>query len=132
MRDFLLQFSPHEFVLAELGVSPQPPELVIPCVMMARFRDNIYVFLINVPPAWREPLLHIVMSMLQCMYQVPLNWEQHGDTVQWCEMSIPGGSDLRLLRKGIVLSLDDVDPSQCEWDWWLSASAPNAGKVMKG
>ena len=99
------------------------------CVPVAK---GIYVFLINVPPEWRESLLHIVMNMLQCMYQVPLKWEQHGDTIQWCEMSIPGGSDLRLLRKGIVLSLDDVDPSQSEWDRWLPASAPNAGKVMKG
>ena len=43
VQDFQSQFSPHEFVLAELGVCPQPPDLVIPCVMMARFRDNIYL-----------------------------------------------------------------------------------------
>ena len=132
VRDFLSQFSLHEFVLAELGVSPRLPELVIPCVMMAPFRDNIYVFLLNVLPEWRESPLHIVMSMLQCMYQVPLKCEQHGDTIQWCELSIPGGFDLRLLWKGIVRSLDDVDPSQSEWDRWLPASAPIAGKVMKG
>ena len=72
------------------------------------------------------------MSMLHCMCQVRLKWEQHGDTIQWCRMSIPGGSDLRLLRKGILLSLADVDPSRSGWDRWLPASAPNAGKLMKG
>ena len=58
-------------------------------------------------------------------------WEEHGDTIQLCEMAIPRRLEVRLLRKGIVVNLQNVDLSRSEWDGWLPASVPNASKVMK-
>ena len=44
----------------------------------------------------------IVFQLLKAMYGVPLKWEMHGDTIQWCEACIPPTSELRLLRKAVV------------------------------
>ena len=46
--------------------------------------------------------------------------------------AIPGGPRLQLLRKGVVVNVQNVDLSQSEWDKWQPTSPPNAGKVMKG
>ena len=42
-RDFLSQFAPYEFVLVELGVTTPRTDLIYPCTLLARFRDNIYM-----------------------------------------------------------------------------------------
>ena len=131
-RDFLSQFAPYEFVLAELGVTAPQTDLMYPCTLLARFRDNIYIFLMNIPDEWRADVLTCVMALLKTIYNVPLKWEVHGPTVEWCECAIPPTGRLRLLRKGVVLDLTSEDLGWREWDRWLPATAPNAGKVIKG
>ena len=92
----------------------------------------IYIFLINIPESMSSNIKQIVMQLLKSMYGVPLKWEAHGPTVQWCEACIPPTAELRLLRKGVVLDLNDYDRDQAEWSRWLPATAPNAGGVMQG
>ena len=129
--DFLSQFAPMEFVMGELGSRAPQPECASPMVFLARFRDNIYIFLINMPDALAEVLQPVVFQLLRSMYRLPLKWEVHGATVQWCEAAIPNTRELRLLRKGVVLDLNCFSADEAEWARWLPASAPNSGRVMQ-
>ena len=99
----LSQFAPMEFVMGNLGSRAPQPECASPVVFLARFRDNIYIFLINMPDALVEVVQPVVFQLLRSMYRVPLKREVHGATVQWCEAANPNTRDLRLLRKGVVL-----------------------------
>ena len=47
VRTFLSKFHPTEFFIGELGGTPTPSQIQGPCVMLARFRDNIYIILVN-------------------------------------------------------------------------------------
>ena len=129
--DFLSQFAPMEFVMGELGSHAPQPECASPVVFLARFRDNIYIFLINMPDALAEVVQPVVFQLLRSMYRVPLKWEVHGATVQWCEAAIPNTRDLRPLRKGVVLDLNCFSVHEAEWARWLPAPAPNSGPVMQ-
>ena len=129
--DFLSQFAPMEFVMGELGSRAPQPECDSPVVFLARFRVNIYIFLINMPDALAEVVHPVVFQLLRSMYRVPLKWEVHGATVQWCEATIPNTRDLRLLRKGVVLDLNFFSAYEAEWARWLPASAPNSIPVMQ-
>ena len=93
---------------------------------------TIYIFLMNIPDEWRADVLTCVMALQKTIYNVPLKWEVHGPTVEWCECAIPPTGRVRLLRKGVVLNLTSDDLGWREWDRWLPATAPNAGKVIKG
>ena len=73
----------------------------------------------------------VIFELLPSINQVPLKWEVHGATVQWCGASIPPTRDLRLLRKGVVLDLHSFCSEEAEWSRWLPALAPNAGPVMQ-
>ena len=100
-------------------------------VFLARFRDNVYIFLLNMSDALAAVVQPTIFQLLRAMYGVPLKWEVHGATVQWCESAIPDTRDLRLVRKGVVLDLQCFSEDEAEWSRWLPASAPNAGPVMQ-
>ena len=73
--DFLSQFAPMEFVMGELGSRAPQPECASPMVFLARFRDNIYIFLINMPDALAEVVQPVVFQLMRSMYRVPLKWD---------------------------------------------------------
>ena len=129
--DFLSQFAPLEFVLGELGVRVPQQEAISPMVFLARFRDGVYIFVLNMSDALAAVVQPTVFQLLRAMYGVPLKWKVHGATVQWCESAIPDTRDLRLVRKGVVLDLQCFSGDEAEWSRWLPASAPNAGPVMQ-
>ena len=123
--DFLSQFAPMEFVMGELGSRAPQPECASPVVFLARFRDDIYTFLINMPDALAEVVQPVVFQLLRSMYRVPLKWEVHGATVPWCEAAILNTRDLRLLRKGVVLGLNAIVPGALNfpflvWGGWMA------------
>ena len=129
--DFLSQFLPMEFILGELGSKFSQSELRAPLVFLARIRDNVYIFLVNMTDALAAMVQPVILELLRSMYQVPLKWGEHGAAVQWCEASIPPTRDLRLLRKGVVLDLNFFSPEEAEWSNWPPVLAPNAGPVMQ-
>ena len=131
MLDFLSLFLPMEFFLGELGSKFPQSELRAPLVFLARFRDNVYIFLVNMTDALAAVIQPVIFELLRSMYQVPPKWELHGATVQGCEASIPPTRDLRLLRKGVVLDPNFFSLEEAEWSRWLPASAPNAGPAMQ-
>ena len=47
VRTFLSKFHPTEFLIGELGAKPTPPQIYGPCVMLRKFRDNIYIIFVN-------------------------------------------------------------------------------------
>ena len=89
VRNFLSQLHPSDFLMGELGHKSTPAELQGPCVLLATFRNNIYIyiyiyiyiFLINIPESMSSNIKQIVMQLLKSMYGVPLKWEAHGPTV---------------------------------------------------
>ena len=131
MLDFVSQFLPMDFILGELGSKFPQSEVRAPLVFLARFRDNVYIFLVHMTDALAAVIQPVLFELFRSMYQVPLKWEVHGATVQWCEASIPPTRDLRLLRKGVVLDLNFFSREEAERSRWLPASAPNAGPVMQ-
>ena len=46
-HDFLSEFAPIGFILGELGSQLPLQEVSAPLVFLARFRDNVYIFLIS-------------------------------------------------------------------------------------
>ena len=131
VRTFLSKFHPTELLIGELGGKPTPPQIEGPCVMLARFRGNIYIMLVNMMTHMAKVMQSVIMQLLKAMYGVPLKREEHGEKILWCEACVPDTTELRLLRKGVVLNLEDNMYDQAEWARWLPATAPNATKVMR-
>ena len=115
VQDFLSQFAPIEFIIGELSDSTSQQGSAAPLIFLARFRDNVYIFLINMSDSMVALVKPVVFELLKSMYQVPLKWEVHTDTMQWCEASIPPTSGLRLLWEGVVLDLHNFCSDEAEW-----------------
>ena len=113
--DFLSLFRPMEFILGELGSKFPESELRAPLVFLARFGDNVYIFMVNMRDALAAVIHPVIFEMMRSMYQVPHDWEVPVATVQWCGASIPPTRDLRLLWKGVVLDLNFFSPEEAEW-----------------
>ena len=67
MLGFLSQFAPMEFILGELGSQFPRPEVRAPLVFLARFRDNVYIFLINVTDAVAAVVRPVIFELLRSM-----------------------------------------------------------------
>ena len=65
----------------------EPPVSSSPCVLLSRFRDNIYIVFMNVLQELLPVVRRGVMCFLQCLYGVPLKWEPTELTVSWGECS---------------------------------------------
>ena len=97
LRDFFRELDPMDSVVsgerrgwwgwARRPADPELPASSSPGVLLSRFRDNIYIVLMNV----LQPLLPLVrravMCFLQCLYGVPLKWEPTVACVSWGECS---------------------------------------------
>ena len=68
MLDLLSQFAPMEFILGELGSRFPQPQVRAPLVFLARFRDNVYIFLINMTDAVAAVVEPVIFELLRSMY----------------------------------------------------------------
>ena len=75
----LSDFLPHE-VFSPAPHSPNP----IPCCLICRFKDNVPLSLIHVPPNLHEPLKVILSAFLQAVYTIGLKKEPHSAIAQLC------------------------------------------------
>ena len=108
----------------------QPVEPVM-VILMSRYRDNIYVLLINIDGELMPVVKTFVSSLLHYTYGIRLKWEPGSpNEVVWGEGRITSsGSMLSLTRKGVTLNLDD--PLQFEWLRWVDGFSPHARVVWR-
>ena len=99
-------------------------------VFLARFRDNVYVFLINMSDALAAVVQPNIFQLLRAMYGVPLKWKVHGATVQWCKFAISDGVTSAWLVKG-YFSTCSVFLRTRRSGLFGYLPAPNAGPVME-
>ena len=76
MHTFLSEFHLTEFMISELGATLVPPQVQGPYVLLARFRDNIYIILVNIVANMASVMRSVIMQLLRAMYRVPLKWEE--------------------------------------------------------
>jgi len=98
----------------------------------------MYIYLPNILDTEMPLVQNFLYAILACIYGIPLKWELHTNSIVWgkgcIHMNIPDGkgvgcSNLALVRKGFVLSLDEGTPD--EWMAWVSASLPH-GRSVRG
>ena len=130
LTDFFAQFNLADFVIHEIFCPQHHNPLPIPCAVVSRFKDNVPMGLIHVPPGVQSTMMQVLPAFLEGLYQIGLKWEDHGDVAQLCECEIVPASPIFLQRKGIVLSLAEELRSDFEWQRWLPVSSPNAKQVL--
>ena len=149
-RDFLQKLDPLQAVMGEV-VAPEPwtpsvstclfegdgsggeDDTPTPIVLFSRYRDNVYIAFINVPPCMNSQVCSSVAVVLRCIYGIPLKWEPHGTSVTWGEASLTScGDGFSLTCKGIVRDLSLYDPAALgEWTRWVHRFSPNARTVWR-
>ena len=96
-------------------------------VFLSRYRDNIYISLLNVKGEIAHKVRIAVSALLHSIYGIKLKWEPHGDVVTWGEGALSVQQDgLHLHRKGVVPALHAPEP---EWLNWVDASSPHTRNV---
>jgi len=131
VRDFFSTSQPLPPVLGEcISVSAlQPTKPPVRCatqnvVLLSRYRDNIYICILNAPTRLLPGLKVVLSQLLSATYGIKLKWDPHGDSVVWGEGSLTfSEKGLSLTRKGISPSLGYTNP---EWHRWVDASSPHA------
>ena len=101
-------------------------------IILSRYRDNIYICLLNFPEE-DKPLIKVVIThLLAKVYGINLKWEPSSpDSVTWGEATISfTNKGTSLTRKGEVYSLDNLTDSP-EWDTWVDYSSPHARLVWR-
>ena len=108
--------APHE--------QPHPP-----CVLLTRYKDNNYILFVSIPPPLLPTVKRAVFAVLRAVYDIPLKWEPAPPITAWGVANLTiTSTGPHLWRKGVVLSLEDIDP---EWAAWPPAYAPNAPCVLQ-
>ena len=130
LTNFFSQFTLADFVIHEIYCPNHHTPTPIPCVLLARFKDNVPMAAIHVPEAIKPRLFKALECFLKAMYQIGLKWENHGDIAQLCECEFVPGEDVFLRRKGIVPNLQEPLRHDFEWQRWLPVSSPNAKQVL--
>ena len=109
----------------------------LPFVLMGRYRDNIYLLMSRIPPHIRPWVEFGVACFLRSTYGIPLKWEPHPQgSVNWGECLLRVlPQRISMLRKGVCLSLSDLDgsddTSDLEWSKWVDPLSPNARLVWQ-
>ena len=115
-----------ECLSCEAPLMQQGPRMAL----LSRYRDNIYICLVNVSPEDLPMVKVFLSSFLKTVYRLPLKWENHTELVTWGEACVNATSDpLSLPRKGCALRLDDS--CSFEWDSWVSLNSTNAKPVWR-
>ena len=101
----------------------------MPCAIVGRFRDNVYLMFIDVPKEALEHLTNMVGLIVKCIYDVPMKWDPDCESPSWCECEVEARKGFHLYRKGMVRSLSDVEDK--EWDRWVPTVSANAKAVLR-
>ena len=109
--------------------SNSPTHVTDPVTVLTRYRDNIYIILLNIPHCMHDGILVALEAFLKGTYGIPLKWEPISVLTPWgiSKTGVQEGH-LRLLRKGTVLDL--ATDSTKEWDKWIPHLSPNAHQVV--
>ena len=81
-----------------------------PLVILARYRDNLYIVSGNVGTRQLPRVRAAVLALLSQVYGIRLKWEKHGARVVWGESSLapcPKVGLNSMYHKGVALSLSD-------------------------
>ena len=130
LTNFFSHFTLADFVVHEIHCPNHHTPTPVPCVLLARFQDNVPMAAIHVPDAIKPRLFRTLECFLKSMYQIGLKWENHGEIAQLCECELVPTTDVFLRRKGIVSSLQEPLRPDFEWQRWLPVSSPNAKQVL--
>ena len=85
---------------------PPPP---IPCaqhqvVLLSRYRDNLYICIMNAKTHQLPALKRLMSLLLHQIYGIKVKWESHTEDVVWGEGVLRSeGNHLTLHRKGVGL-----------------------------
>ena len=52
-------------------------------VLLTRYKDNTYIFFVNVPEHCLGVLRHYVFCLLMAIYGIPMKWEPEADPPKW-------------------------------------------------
>ena len=131
LRDFFSQFTLADFVIHEVFSPPRHTACPIPCVLVARFKDNVPMAFVHVPVGMFETPKTILSTFLHSLYNIKLKWEPHDSVAQLCECEFDSSGPCFLLRKGVVRSLQSALRPDFDWQRWLPVTSPNARKVLR-
>ena len=131
LREFFSLFTLADFVIHEIFSPPHHTPAPIPCVLLARVKDNVPMAFIHVPAGMSEILKWVMSSFLHTLYHIGLKWEPHDKVAQLCECEFDNSLPLFMQRKGIVLSLQSALRPDFEWQRWLPVTSPNAREVLR-
>ena len=138
VRDFFSQLQPISSILSESikidlqrtsGTACIPP---LPIILLSRYRDNIYISLLNLSLSETAMAKIVISALLNSIYGIRLKWEQHTDIIVWgeCQTSHNSRRPLSLQCKGTVSSLGDPAETP-EWCRWVDAHSPHARIVWR-
>ena len=99
LTNFFSQFTLADFVIHEIHCPNHHTPTPVPCVLVARFKDNVPMAAIHVPDAIKPRLFRTLECFLKSMYQIGLKWEDHGEIAQLCECEFVPTTDVFLRRK---------------------------------
>ena len=105
-------------------------------VLLSRYKDNVYICLINFPDTERTLVKHIISVLLGHVYGIKLKWEPHpSHCVTWGEGTITplGTSTVSLTRKNITtfLPITYATIGCVEWDTWVDVTSSHARLVWR-
>ena len=52
-------------------------------VLLTRYKDNPYIFFVNLPEHCLKVLCHCVFCLLKAIYGIPMKWEPEADPQKW-------------------------------------------------
>ena len=98
-----------------------------PCVVLLRYKDNIYIMLVNMRGEVLAQVCHAVSALLHALYGLQLKWEPHSEHVTELTIMDTGVS---MCRKGVVRSLQENLVGR-EWERWVPRDSQNARFTMR-
>jgi len=121
-------------------VRPMSQDEVCRGVILTRYKDNTYIFFVNIPEAHRLLLRHCVFCLLVAIYGIPMKWEPEACPQKWGVAQVylrENGPSLT--RKGAVAPSHLAHPPpycgagalDVEWANWIPAYSPNARLIVK-
>jgi hypothetical protein len=147
LRQYFADFDPIPPILAEIKTgaltdASDTKFFDLPTIMLSRYRDNVYIVLIDIPNEHLPFLTQFLESLLQVVYGIPMKWEKTGSTVDWGESRIvvPDQGEPMLLQKHVLPLEFPLTKTATElklrddirhWDTWVDQASPNARFVLR-
>ena len=65
----------------QTGQRHYPSPRIGPLVLLSRYRDNVYIILVGIPPKFNAAVKWCIFCLLNVGYGIPMKWEKHSSMV---------------------------------------------------